>query len=401
MFDRRQLLKLFASWPLLGGFASAGLASRAAAAKIQPFIRRDYFAELGVRPVINGQGVVTVLTGSLMPPEVVEAMNYASHHFVGLVELNEKVGARIAELLRCEDAMVSAGAASAITLATAAAVTGKDQAKVRLLPNLPDPRPEVIVPKGHLVYAQQFLACGVKLVEVDSPAAMERAFNPRTVLAFYLNKAYQRSVGREDFVRLCKQHRVPSFNDCASDVPPVENLFKYIEMGFDLVTFSGGKAICGPQSAGLLYGRKDLIEAARMNHSPNQSIGRGMKVNKEEIIGMMVALELYLKKDHAKEWQEWEQGVERIAAAVKTVPSVVTERYIPDVANQIPHLRITWDKSVVGVTAAEAAQRLREGYPSIEAMGGRDFIGYNMYMLRPEEVGIVARRTREVLQRAG
>lgn len=400
MFDRRQLLKLFASWPLLGGFASAGLASRAAAAKINPFIRRDYFTELGVRPVINGQGVVTVLTGSLLPPEVVEAMTYASHHFVGLVELNEKVGARIAELLRCEDAMVSAGAASAITLATAAAITGTDKAKVRLLPNLPEPRPEVIVPKGHLVYPQQLLACGVKLVEVDSPAAMERAFNPRTVLAFYLNKAYKRSVGREEFVRLCRKHRVPSFNDCASDVPPVENLFKYIEMGFDLVTFSGGKAICGPQSAGLLYGRKDLIEAARMNHSPNQSIGRGMKVNKEEILGMMVALELYLKKDHAKEWQEWEQGVDRIAAAVKNLPSVVTERYVPEVANQIPHLRITWDKAVVGLTPAEAAQRLREGFPSIEALGGRDSIGYNMYMLKPEEVGIVARRTREVLQRA-
>jgi len=393
MLNRRHLLKLFAGWPLCGGL----LGNRASAAKLQPFHRRDYFAELGVRPVINGQGVVTVLTGSLLPPEVVEAMNSVSHQFVNLVELNEKAGARIAELLRCEDALVSAGAASAITLATAAAITYRDPDKIRLMPNLPGPSPEVILPRGHLVYPQQMLVCGVKLVEVGDATEMERTLNERTVMAFYLNKAHPKGIDREEFLRLARKRGVPAFIDCASDVPPVENLFKYTEMGFDLVTFSGGKAICGPQSAGLLFGRKDLIQAARLNHSPNHSVGRGMKVNKEEIIGMVVALELYLRKDHAKEWREWEDGVERIAAGVGSLPSVVTERYVPKIANQIPHLRISWDERVLKLTPAEAQQRLHNGHPAIEVLGGRTDIAYNMYMLRPTEVGIVTRRTREVL----
>jgi len=400
MLKRRGLLKLFAGWPLLGGLAGSGLASRAIGAKLPASAPRDYFAELGVRPVINCQGVVTTLTGSLMPPEAVEAMAAVSRQFVSLVELKEKAGARIARMLRCEDAMVTAGAASAITLATAASITGKDAQKIRQIPNLPGEPREVIMPAGHLVYAQQFLVCGVKLVQVGSAAQMEQAINARTAMAFYLNKAHPQGVDRAEFLRIAKKHRVPAFIDCASDVPPVENLFRYIEMGFELVTFSGGKAISGPQSAGLLYGRKDLIEAARLNHSPHQSIGRGMKVNKEEIIGMMVALEVYLKKDHTRERAEWERGLESIAASLSKIPSVVTERYVPEIANHVPHLRIRWDEQVVKLSPAEAVRKLREGEPSIEVLGGKDSITCNMFMLQPREVAIVARRTQEILRAA-
>ena len=397
MLDRRHVLKLFAGWPLVGGLAGSALATKTLGAARPVSAGRDYFAELGIRPVINCQGVVTTLTGSLLPPEVVAAMNAVSTQFVNLGELNEKVGARIARMLRCEDAMVTCGAASAITLATAAAVTGRDAQKIREIPNFSGERPEVLVPARHLVYTQQFLVCGVKIVEVQSAAQMEQAITPRTVLAFYLNKAHPAGVDRVEFLRIAKKHRIPTFNDCASDVPPVENLFKYIEMGFDLVTFSGGKAISGPQSAGLLYGRKDLIGAARLNHSPNQSIGRAMKVSKEEIVGMMVALEVYLKKDHAAEWRGWERSRQTIGSAIKSLPTVVLEPYIPEVANQVPHLRVRWDEQKLKLTYAEAVRQLREGNPAIEVQGGRDSIAYNMFMLQPGEAEIVARRSREVL----
>ncbi len=398
MLSRRQIIKLMASLPLAGSLGWLGKSTDAIPS--QPYQQRNYFTELGLRPLINGRGVVTTLTGSLMPPEVIEAMNYASRQFVSLIDLNEKVGERISEMLNCEDALVSAGAASAIQLATAAAVTGKDREKIRMIPNLPGPQREVVMPKGHRIYEQQLTACGVKLVEVEGPQEMREAINENTVMAFYFNASPQQSISPEEFVRIGKQNNVPTFNDCASDVPPVENLFKYIEMGFDLVTFSGGKAISGPQSAGLLFGRKDLIEAARMNHSPNGSIGRGMKVNKEEILGMMVALEVYLAKDHEKEWQQWERGVEKIATVVSTVPSVQAERYVPEIANHVPHLKITWDESVVNITPPEVVQKLRHGHPSIETLGGREDIVYNMFMLKPEEVNIVASRTKDILEEA-
>lgn len=397
---RRHFLQQMASLPLAGGLTGVGLANAASAAKLPPDRDRDFFAELGIRPVINGQGVVTTLTGSLMPPEVIAAMNFASTKFVRLVELNEKVGARIARMLRCEDALVSAGAASAITLATAATLTGKDPEKIRLLPNLKGPRRAVVMPAGHRIYPQQFQACGVELVEVDGPVEMERAMNQNTAMAFFFNASKFQSITREEFVRIGRKHHVPTFIDCASDVPPVENLFKYIEMGFDLVAFSGGKGLCGPQSAGLLFGRRDLIAAARLNHSPNQSIGRGMKVSKEEIIGMMVALELYLKKDHAKAWAEWERGADQIATSARTVASVVAETFLPEVANHVPHVRITWNETLVRISPAQAAEELRNGQPSIEVLGGRDSIIYNLFMLQPEEVRIVARRTKEVLEQA-
>ncbi len=396
MFSRRQLIKMMASLPLAGGLGWLGKTS--GTGQIRPIYNRNYFTELGLRPVINGRGVVTTLTGSLMPPEVMEAMNFASRQFVSLIDLNEKVGERIAEMLNCEDAMVSAGAASAIQLATAATVTGKDREKIRMIPNLPGPQREVVMPKGHRIYEQQLTACGVKLVEVEGPQQMREAINENTVMAFYFNASPNQSISREEFVSIGRQYNVPTFNDCASDVPPVRRLFEYIELGFDLVTFSGGKGIQGPQSAGLLFGRKDLIEAARMNHSPYGSIGRGMKVNKEEILGMMVALEIYLAKDHEKEWQEWERGAERIASVVSTVPSVQTEKYVPEIANHVPHLKITWDESVVGISPPEVVQQLRYGHPSIETLGGREDIIYNMFMLKPEEVNIVAHRTKEILE---
>jgi uncharacterized pyridoxal phosphate-dependent enzyme len=401
MLTRKEMLKRLAAIPFLGGLTGAGILRDAPPPSFARMpIRRDYFRELGLRTFINGRGTITTLSGSLMEPEVLDAINYASGHFVGLTELNRTVGQRIAELLKCEDAHVTAGAASAITLATAATMTGTDPEKVRALPNLPGAQREVVAQRTHRIYEQQFLLCGVKFVEIEGAPEMERAINENTVMAFFFNDAGHQPISREEFVRIARDRGVPTFLDAAADVPPVDNLFKYIEMGFDLVTVSGGKGIRGPQSTGLLFGRRALIEAARMNHSPAASIGRGMKVNKEEILGMMVALETYLAKDHDAEWRKWEGWVEQIAASARAVPTVVTEMYVPPVANHVPHLRITWDAERVGITPEELRTKLRDGHPSIETSGESDSLELNVFMMQPEEVRIVGVRIREHLEEA-
>lgn len=401
MVSRRKMLKLLAGLPLVGGYAAGELIRKPSGARLErPTYRRDFFTELGVRPFINARGTITRLSGSLMRPEVIEALNYASQQFVNLDELQDRVGERIASLLGSEAAMVTAGAASAMTLGTAACITGKDMNKIRLLPNLEGPPREVIIQRTHrFSYDHAVRNTGVKLVEVDGPEEMQRAMSNRTVMMLFFNAAREHSVSHEQFVEIGKRNRVPTMNDAAADVPPVGNLFKYIEMGFDLVAFSGGKAIRGPQSAGLLYGRRDLIEAAKLNNNPNaDSIGRGMKVNKEEILAMMVALEEYLKRDHDADWQEWESRVERIADSVRDLPSVRLETYIPPVANHVPHLRIEWDASRIRISPEEVREALRYGHPSIEAHGGRESLNVSVFMLQPEEVRIVGRRIREILQ---
>jgi L-seryl-tRNA(Ser) seleniumtransferase len=210
------------------------------------------------------------------------------------------------------------------------------------------------------------------------------------------------SITAKEFAELGKKHNIPTFNDAAADAPPVSHLSEYLKMGFDLVTFSGGKGIRGPQSAGLLLGRKDLIQAARLNASPNSdSIGRGMKVNKEEILGMMAAVEAYLKKDHQAEWRDWESRVKTVADSVGPITGVKTEQFVPEISNHVPHLRITWDEGQVKITAEEVVKKLREGNPSIELRpGAAKGIEVAVWMMQPGEAQVVARRIREVLKGA-
>lgn len=403
MLNRRTMLKMLATLPFMGGVAGTNAIRKVSDEKLaRPSFNRDFFTELGVKPFINAWGTITAKSGSLMHPEVIEAYNYASQQFVDLNQLHDKVGQRIAAMLKCEGAMVTAGAASALTLGSAACITGKDPEKIRQLPNLPGEQLEVIIQKTHRFgYDHAVRNTGVKMVEVDGPDEMEEAINDRTVMMLFFNAAGGHSVSHKQFVEIGKKHNVPTFIDAAADVPPVENLFKYTEMGFDLVTFSGGKAIRGPQSAGLLFGRKDLIEAARLNTVPNSdTIGRGMKVNKEEILAMMVALEKYLERDHDKDWKEWEDRVARIDAAVSTVPSVETETYVFPVANHVPHLSIKWDTDTIKITPPELRKNLENGFPSIVTFGGNESVEVSVFMMQPEEVGIVAQRLKEELEMA-
>ena len=402
MWTRRRFLENLSSLPLVGGlvgaatspaFAESALAASAAA-------KRDLFRELGVRPFINAAGTYTAMTASLMPEEVVDAIEYASKHYVMLDELHDKVGERIARLVKAEAAMVTAGAASALTLGTAAVLTGADRQKIVDLPDLTTMKNEVIIQKSHRFgYDHAVRNCGVRLVEVETREDFERAVNPKTAMMLFYNN--NNSVGQirdVEFVQLGKKHGIPTFNDAAADVPPVENLWKYTEMGFDLVTFSGGKGIRGPQSAGLLLGRKDLIEAARLNAPPNgNTVGRGMKVNKEEMLGMLVALEMYLERDHAKERAEFDKRAETIRAAATSVPGVTAEVFVPEVANHVPHLRISWDAAAKGITAEGVVKALKDGEPSIGTRSEGDALVVGVWMMRSNEDKIVARRLREVL----
>ena len=302
MTKRRDILKGLVTLPLLGVVSGEALASSA----VEKDYDRDYFKELGVRTFINAAGTYTALTASLPHPEVIKAINYSALQFVKLEELQDRVGERLAELLKCEGAMVTSGAFSAITLGTAGVITGVDPEKADRIPtDMTGLKTEVIRQKSHRVgYDHAIRNAGAKIIEVETRKELEAAINEKTAMMWFLN--YGNPDGKikdAEFVEIGKKYKIPTMNDCAADVPPAENLWKYTQMGFDLVCFSGGKGLRGPQSAGLLLGRKDLIQAARKNAPPNGStVGRGMKVNKEEILGMLVAIEVYLNRDHQADW---------------------------------------------------------------------------------------------------
>jgi len=383
---------LSAALPALFGGPSPAQAARS---------KRDLLGELQVRPFINAAGTYTTHSGSLMRPEVMEAINYASQYFVEVEELHDAVGKRIASLVGSEAAMVTAGAASALTLGTAGIVTGTDRQKVNQVPDLTGMKNEVIIQKAHrFPYDHAIRNTGVRMVEVTTRAELERAVNEKTAALFFLNYANAKGEIKDaEFVEIGKKVRVPTFNDAAADVHPVENISKWIKMGFDLVCFSGGKGLMAPQSSGLLLGRADLIAGARANNSPSSAtIGRGMKVNKEEMLGIMVALESFLQRDHEKEWQEWERRAKLIMDSATAVPGVKAEMYLPEVFNRWPHIRITWDEAQLGINRADVIKKMRAGEPSILVWSADNSLDLGVITLKPGEDRIVARRLRQELQ---
>jgi len=388
---RRRFLQGLSAMPLLGSQIEAAPAPR------------DWFAELGVRSFINAAGTYTRLTSCKMPPEVMEAMNTASQRFVNLDELQTAVGTRIASMLQCEAAMVTSGAAGAITVGAAACLAGKNPERIALLPHATGfPHQVVLQRTHHTNYEHSLLTAGARLIEVETEDDIERAA-PQAAMMFFLNDATPRStISHERWVAISKRLKIPTMIDAAADVPPVENLFRFTAMGFDLVAISGGKGIRGPQSSGLLLGRRDLIEAARLNTSPNSAtVARGMKVNKEEIVGLLAALELYLARDHQADWKEWSRRAELIRDSAARVAGVTAEVYVPPVANRVPHVRISWDRSHLSLAPEEAMARLRSGSPSIEACPESDdkYLILNTWMLEPGETEIVAERVQAVLAR--
>jgi uncharacterized pyridoxal phosphate-dependent enzyme len=356
------------------------------------------YEELGVTTVINCEGTMTMLGGSLPHPELEAVMAMAGRYFVSIPQLEIAGGKRIAEMLKLPEnysALVTSGAAAAMQSGLAGILTGGNEALIRQLPDLTGMKSEVIIQKSHRnPFDHQLRSTGVKLVEVETQDDLRAAVNDRTAMMHFTN--FANSAGQikvDEWVRLGKQYNVPCMNDAAADTPPVSHLWDYANMGYDLVTFSGGKAIRGPQCAGLLIGRQELVANALLNNSPHEdTIGRSQKVGKEEILGMVKALELFLAEDHDALAREWQSRLEMISHEISKVPGVSTTFFVPDIANHVPHMRIVWDQARISLTPEEAAKLLRGGKPSIVISHGEGQPGLamNSFMLQPGEDKIVA-----------
>jgi D-glucosaminate-6-phosphate ammonia-lyase len=387
----------------LGGALGPGTASGAAAGARPPGV----YGALGVQRVINATGTVTVLGGSLMPPEVVAAWVEASRQFVDLHQLHDRVGARIAKLVGVEAALVTTGAAGALLLGTAAAVTRGKSDLVRRLPDTAGMKNEVLLQKAHhSCYDNQLTNVGVKLIDVETPADVRRVVGAKTALMYFLNVAEgEGKIGREAWVALARRHKVPTLLDAAADVPPVERLSRYNKAGFDLVAFSGGKALRGPNDTGLLLGRKALIQAAKRNTNPHcGTIGRMMKVSKEDMVALLAAVERYVRLDHKAEWREWERRLGVLERALKGIPTLVAERVVPPVANSVPHLQLTWDERRVKVTRERLTKELAVGGPPIligrvRGTGDKGVL-VSVFVLQAGEDKIVADRLHAILKKA-
>ena len=407
---RRDILKGLGLLPIGGTFFGSLLPNGSLlAAPAKKVVKRNLVKELGIRTFINAAGTYTSMSASLMNDEVMDAIDQSAKEFCMLNEVQDKVGEKIAKLSHAEAAMVTAGAFSALTLGMAGILTGIDDKKVKQLPhNLKQSgiKSEVLLQKGHYDgYEQALYNCGVTIIPVETAEDVDKAVNENTASMHFLNcNAMEGKIMHEEWLALAKKHNLPATIDIAADVPPVNNLWKFNDMGFSWVALSGGKAIRGPQSAGVLMGKKDIIAAARMNDSPNGvTIGRGMKVNKEEMLGMYAALDAYINTDHDKEWKMWEDRVDVIKSTVKKVDGVSVSVSVPPIANHSPKVNIAWDKAKVNITRKDLGDKLRSGDPSIEVISWGDednSVDLTVFMLKPGQEKIVANRIKEELSKA-
>jgi uncharacterized pyridoxal phosphate-dependent enzyme len=363
------------------------------------------YEELGLATVINCEGTMTMLGGSILRPELEAVMAMAGRHFVSIPELEVAAGKRIAEMLKLPEgytALVTSGAAAAIQSGLAGILTGDNEALIRQLPDLTGMKSEVIIQKSHRnPFDHQLRNTGIKLIEIETRDQLRQAVNERTAMMHFTNLANAAGqIKVDEWPNLAKQYNLPCMNDAAADTPPVSHLWDYTQMGYDLVTFSGGKAMRGPQCAGLLIGRKNLVVNALLNNSPHEdTLGRSQKVGKEEIIGMVKALELYLKEDHDALAKEWQDRLAGISHELAKVPGVSTSFFTPDIANHVPHMQITWD-SRISLTPQQISKALRSAKPAIVISPAEDRPGLamNSFMLQPGEAKIVAQQLSRILR---
>jgi L-seryl-tRNA(Ser) seleniumtransferase len=300
-------------------------------------------------------------------------------------------------------ALVTAGAAAAIQSGLAGILTGDNEAFIKQIPDLTGMKSEVIIQKSHRnPFDHQLRTTGIKLIEIETVEEFRNAVNPRTAMMHFTNLF--NSAGRikiDEWVKLSKEYKIPCMNDAAADTPPVSHLWDYANMGFDLITFSGGKAMRGPQCAGLLIGRKEMVANALLNNSPHEdTLGRSSKVGKEEIIGMVKALELYLAEDHDALAKEWQERLESISRQITRVPGVSTSYFVPEIANHVPHMQISWDEAKISLTPKQVSQLLKESKPSIIMAAGEEKPGLSMnsFMLQAGEDKVVAEQLARILR---
>ncbi|PYU82169.1 MAG: hypothetical protein DMG51_13930 [Acidobacteria bacterium] len=364
-FSRRGFIRLAAAAPLLGQLAAKNVLASAASA-LGKDSRQNVYTRLGVKTIINCRGTWTYLSGSLEFPEVRAAQREASEYFVNMFELQHAASRRLAELTGAEAGMVTSGAAGAMASAAAACMAGSDPKYIWQLPDTTGLKQEVIMVGGRSAFDNAIRLTGAKLVLVGTAEELANAINQNTAMIYttHLGSDLQ----TENAV--AKKHNIPMLLDDAAGIPPIANIKLYAQMGLDMYTFSGGKGLRGPQCSGLLLGRKDLIEAAMLNTSPWEgAVCRAMKVGKEEIVGLLMAVETWLKTDFAALNREWNARVERIAKLVETVSGVETDISIPKDGNRYPTLYISWDEEKWGFTVKDCVQKLRAGDPVIEVAG--------------------------------
>ena len=419
-FSRRNFIRYAAAVPLLSQIAARSVIASAASA-FGKSRHENVYSRLGVKTVINCRGTWTYLSGSLEFPEVQAAQREASEYFVNMFDLQHAASRRLAELTGAEAGMVTSGAAGAMASAAAACMAGSDSKHIWQLPDTTGLKHEVIMMGGRSAFDNAIRLTGAKLVLADTPEDLAAAINDSTAMIYSTHLGD--NLDKENAI--AKKFRVPMLLDDAAGIPPIDNIKLYAKMGLDMYAFSGGKGLRGPQCSGLLLGRKDLIEAAMLNTSPWEgSVCRAMKVGKEEIIGLLTAVETWLKNDLNALNREWNSRVERIATLVKSVPGIETDISIPTDGNRYPTLHISWDQEKWGYTVKDCVQALRTGDPVIEVAGadnpsivpavregnpkprrkgsasGSSKLELVSSTIQPNEVLIVGQRLRELLSTA-
>lgn len=364
----------------------------------------DVYRRFGVEPFINCTSTYTINGGSRQLPEVIAAVEQAGHYHVNIDELMAKVGPMIARRLGGEAAMVSSGAAGAVTCGAAACVTGGDPEKMQKLPDTSGMKSECVVPKwSRSYYDHAVRAVGVRMIEVDTLEDLERALGPRTALAH--GQANLLAAGNKfslrQYTEACHRHGVPVLIDGAADLPLVPN--PYLAQGADLVAYSGGKILRGPQTSGILLGRENLVRAAWQVSSPHITFGRSIKVSKEEIVGIAVAIEsLFSTRNRDAEDREWLGWFQQVKARIDTVPGVSSQILLPKEKSYYPTLQIRWDPAKIGLENWELGKRLLEGTPRIMTHAEGEGHGFVLRpaAMHPGEHRIVAERLYEEFNKA-
>ena len=404
--NRRELFRRGAL--LAAAQALGGRMQRASAATLQ--LGANLYQSIGVRPLINARGTFTIITGSLTLPEVKRAMDEASRHFVQMDELMDGVGKRLAELTGAEWGIITAGCCAALTHCTAAAIAGDNPERMQRLPDLVGLKSEVVIPAySRNVYDHAIRMLGVKIVEVSEPSQLESAFNDRTAMVYILGgPGDDGPLGTRVIAEVAKRKNVPVIVDAAAEVLTLKPNV-HLDRGATAVAYSGGKCIRGPQAAGLLLGEKNWLQAAWANSAPHHAFGRSLKVGKEEIMGMLAAVEMWVRRDHQAEWREWDAWLDHVASSVKRIDGVTTK--VSDasegLSNRSPRLTIQWDGAKVGITGQEVSKLLLDNEPRIVLAGARGNRGGDMassvsivpYQMSPGDEKVIAERLYAVLSK--
>ena len=366
---------------------------------------------LGIKKVINAAGTYTVYGGSLVSNEVIKAMEVASRNFVDIDELLQKTGEYIAKAIGVEAALITAGAAAGLTLSAAACMAGSKQKHIKALPNTEGMKNEIIIMRCHRnPYDNAMVMAGAKFIEIGNGIEthtweLEAAIGEKTAaIAFFVQaEMLEASLPLTKVIEVAHAKNISVIVDAAAELPPLENLTKFMKMGADIVLFSGGKDFRGPQSSGLMIGKKDIINICCLHGYPHHAIGRPMKLDKETIMGFVNALDLYLKENHQKRIEKWEKQVQQIFTGFESIPHVhALKGYPTQPLTQpatIPRVYVKFDEKVLGLTKEDIARKLYEGEPRIAAVVEKNYLTFNPHMLTEGEEDLIVKRMKEIIKK--